>query len=65
MVGRSDIVGKPLALLLLHADATVTIAHSRTPELAAITREADVLIAAAGRAGLAAGRARGARGGRR
>jgi methylenetetrahydrofolate dehydrogenase (NADP+)/methenyltetrahydrofolate cyclohydrolase len=52
VVGRSDIVGKPMALLLLHADATVTVAHSRTPELAAVCREADVLIAAVGRAGL-------------
>ena len=52
VVGRSDIVGKPMALLLLHADATVTIAHSRTPDLGAVTREADLLIAAAGRAGL-------------
>jgi methylenetetrahydrofolate dehydrogenase (NADP+)/methenyltetrahydrofolate cyclohydrolase len=52
VLGRSDIVGKPMALLLLHADATVTIAHSRTPDLAAVTREADVLVAAVGRAGL-------------
>jgi methylenetetrahydrofolate dehydrogenase (NADP+)/methenyltetrahydrofolate cyclohydrolase len=52
VLGRSDIVGKPMALLLLHADATVTIAHSRTAELPAVTREADVLIAAIGRAGL-------------
>jgi methylenetetrahydrofolate dehydrogenase (NADP+)/methenyltetrahydrofolate cyclohydrolase len=52
VVGRSDIVGKPMALLLLHADATVTIGHSRTPELHAVTREADVLIAAVGKAGL-------------
>lgn len=52
VLGRSDIVGKPMALLLLHADATVTIAHSRTPELSSVTREADVLIAAVGRAGL-------------
>lgn len=52
VVGRSDIVGKPIAMLLLHADATVTVAHSRTPDLASVTREADVLIVAAGRAGL-------------
>jgi methylenetetrahydrofolate dehydrogenase (NADP+)/methenyltetrahydrofolate cyclohydrolase len=52
VVGRSDIVGKPMALLLLHADATVTVCHSRTPDLAAVTREADVLVAAIGRAGL-------------
>jgi methylenetetrahydrofolate dehydrogenase (NADP+) / methenyltetrahydrofolate cyclohydrolase len=52
VLGRSDIVGKPMSLLLLHADATVTVAHSRTKELAAVTREADVLVVAAGRAGL-------------
>jgi methylenetetrahydrofolate dehydrogenase (NADP+)/methenyltetrahydrofolate cyclohydrolase len=52
VVGRSDIVGKPLALLLIHADATVTVAHSRTRDLATVTREADVLVAAIGRAGL-------------
>ena len=51
VLGRSDIVGKPMALLLLHADATVTVCHSRTRDLAAVTREADVLIAAIGRAG--------------
>ncbi len=51
VLGRSDIVGKPMALLLLHADATVTICHSRTRDLAAVTREADVLVAAIGRAG--------------
>jgi methylenetetrahydrofolate dehydrogenase (NADP+) / methenyltetrahydrofolate cyclohydrolase len=49
VVGRSDIVGKPVALLLLHAHATVTICHSRTPDLASICREADILIAAMGR----------------
>jgi methylenetetrahydrofolate dehydrogenase (NADP+)/methenyltetrahydrofolate cyclohydrolase len=48
VVGRSDIVGKPMAVLLLHAHATVTVCHSRTGDLAAITREADILIAAAG-----------------
>jgi len=52
VVGRSDIVGKPMALLLLHGDATVTVCHSRTPDLAAVAREADVLVAAIGRAGL-------------
>ena len=52
VVGRSDIVGKPMALLLLHAHATVTICHSRTPDLAAVTRRADVLVAAVGRPGL-------------
>jgi methylenetetrahydrofolate dehydrogenase (NADP+)/methenyltetrahydrofolate cyclohydrolase len=51
VLGRSDIVGKPMALLLLHADATVTVCHSRTRDLPAVTREADVLVAAIGRAG--------------
>jgi methylenetetrahydrofolate dehydrogenase (NADP+)/methenyltetrahydrofolate cyclohydrolase len=49
VVGRSDIVGKPVALLLLHRSATVTICHSRTRDLAAVTRRADVLVAAVGR----------------
>jgi methylenetetrahydrofolate dehydrogenase (NADP+)/methenyltetrahydrofolate cyclohydrolase len=48
VVGRSDIVGKPMSIMLLHAHATVTICHSRTRDLAAITRQADILIAAAG-----------------
>jgi len=52
IVGRSSIVGKPLALLLLQKDATVTICHSRTANLAAVTRQADVLVAAVGRAKL-------------
>jgi methylenetetrahydrofolate dehydrogenase (NADP+)/methenyltetrahydrofolate cyclohydrolase len=52
VIGRSDIVGKPMALLLLHRDATVTICHSKTPNLQQISRQADILIAAAGRAGL-------------
>lgn len=52
VVGRSDIVGKPMAMLLLHAHATVTIAHSRTKDLEAVTRGADILIAAAGKPGL-------------
>jgi methylenetetrahydrofolate dehydrogenase (NADP+) / methenyltetrahydrofolate cyclohydrolase len=52
VIGRSDIVGKPMALLLLHRDATVTICHSRTPNLADVCRRADILIAAVGRAGL-------------
>ena len=52
VVGRSDIVGKPMALLLMHADATVTVCHSRTRDLAAVCREADILVAAIGRAGL-------------
>ena len=49
VVGRSDIVGKPVALLLLHQSATVTIAHSRTRDLAGVTRRADILVAAVGR----------------
>lgn len=52
IVGRSNIVGKPMALLLLAADATVTVAHSRTPDLCAVTRNADILVAAVGRAKL-------------
>ena len=52
VVGRSDIVGKPMALLLLHRDATVTICHSRTPNLAAVCRQADILVAAVGKPGL-------------
>jgi methylenetetrahydrofolate dehydrogenase (NADP+)/methenyltetrahydrofolate cyclohydrolase len=52
VIGRSTVVGKPLAHLLLDRDATVTICHSRTPDLAAVTRAADVVVAAAGRAGL-------------
>jgi methylenetetrahydrofolate dehydrogenase (NADP+) / methenyltetrahydrofolate cyclohydrolase len=49
VVGRSDIVGKPVAFLLLHEHATVTICHSRTPDLAGVCREADILVAAIGR----------------
>jgi methylenetetrahydrofolate dehydrogenase (NADP+)/methenyltetrahydrofolate cyclohydrolase len=52
VVGRSDIVGKPAALLLLHANATVTVCHSRTKDLAAHTPEADILVVAVGRAGV-------------
>lgn len=52
IVGRSVVVGKPVAHLLLDANATVTICHSRTADLPAITSQADVLVAAAGRAGL-------------
>lgn len=51
VVGRSQIVGRPVAQLLLQRDATVTICHSRTRDLAAITSEADILVAAIGRAG--------------
>ena len=54
VVGRSDIVGKPMALLLMQrgegGDATVTVCHSRTPDLPSITRQADILIVAIGRA---------------
>jgi methylenetetrahydrofolate dehydrogenase (NADP+) / methenyltetrahydrofolate cyclohydrolase len=49
VIGRSDIVGKPMALLLLHRHATVTICHSRTPQLAAVAAEADILVSAIGR----------------
>jgi len=52
VVGRSDIVGKPAAMLLLHEHATVTICHSKTPDLPAVCREADILVAAIGRAAM-------------
>lgn len=52
VIGRSNIVGKPVALLLLQNDATVTICHSKTPDLGAVTRQADILVAAVGRAQL-------------
>src|SRR5262245_61331277 len=55
VLGRSDIVGKPMALLLLHADATVTVCHSKTRDLPAVTREADLLVVAIGRAGMVRG----------
>jgi methylenetetrahydrofolate dehydrogenase (NADP+)/methenyltetrahydrofolate cyclohydrolase len=48
VVGRSDIVGKPMAMMLLHANATVTLCHSRTRDLPAVTSQAEILIAAAG-----------------
>ena len=51
VVGRSDIVGKPAAMLLLHQNATVTICHSKTRDLPAVTREADILVAAIGHPG--------------
>jgi methylenetetrahydrofolate dehydrogenase (NADP+)/methenyltetrahydrofolate cyclohydrolase len=51
VIGRSDIVGKPLAMLLLHRDATVTVCHSKTRELPAIAARADILVAAIGRPG--------------
>jgi len=52
VVGRSAVVGKPVAQLLIARDATVTVCHSRTADLASVTREAEVLVVAAGRAGL-------------
>jgi methylenetetrahydrofolate dehydrogenase (NADP+)/methenyltetrahydrofolate cyclohydrolase len=51
VVGRSEIVGKPMAMLLLHRDATVTICHSRTPDLPSVCATADILVAAIGRPG--------------
>jgi len=51
VIGRSDIVGKPMAMLLMHRDATVTIAHSKTRDLAGLAATADILIAAIGRPG--------------
>lgn len=55
VIGRSNIVGKPMAMLLLAADATVTICHSKTENLADITRQADILVAAVGRANFVTG----------
>jgi len=55
VVGRSQIVGRPMAQLLLQRDATVTICHSRTRDLAAVTRTADLLVVAIGRAGFIQG----------
>ena len=52
IVGRSDIVGKPMAMLLLNANATVTVCHSKTRDLPGVCRRADVLVAAIGRAGM-------------
>jgi methylenetetrahydrofolate dehydrogenase (NADP+) / methenyltetrahydrofolate cyclohydrolase len=52
VVGRSDIVGKPVAMMLLHEHATVTICHSKTPDLPAVCRQADILVAAIGRAAM-------------
>ena len=57
VIGRSDIVGKPMAMLLLHRDATVTICHSRTPDLPASDAQADILVAAVGRPGFVHARA--------
>ncbi|HEX6126830.1 MAG TPA: bifunctional methylenetetrahydrofolate dehydrogenase/methenyltetrahydrofolate cyclohydrolase FolD [Pyrinomonadaceae bacterium] len=55
IVGRSNIVGKPMAMLLLHQNATVTICHSRTRDLPEVTKRADILVAAIGRAGFIRG----------
>jgi methylenetetrahydrofolate dehydrogenase (NADP+)/methenyltetrahydrofolate cyclohydrolase len=52
VVGRSDIVGKPMAMLLLNSNATVTVCHSKTGDLAGVCRRADILVAAIGRAGI-------------
>jgi len=55
VIGRSDIVGKPMALMLLHRDATVTVCHSRTRDLPAVAARADILVAAIGRAAFVTG----------
>jgi len=55
VIGRSDIVGKPMAMLLLHRNATVTICHSKTRDLAAVARQADIVIAAIGRTAMVTG----------
>ena len=55
VIGRSDIVGKPMALLLLHRHCTITVAHSRTESLPAVAREADILCVAVGRAEMVTG----------
>ncbi|HXZ47841.1 MAG TPA: bifunctional methylenetetrahydrofolate dehydrogenase/methenyltetrahydrofolate cyclohydrolase FolD [Usitatibacter sp.] len=55
VVGRSDIVGKPMAMLLVNAGATVTVCHSKTRDLGAMTRQGDILVVATGRAGLVTG----------
>ncbi len=55
VIGRSNIVGKPMAMLLLHANGTVTICHSRTKDLAEVTREADILVVAIGKADFVTG----------
>ena len=52
VLGRSNIVGKPMAMLLTQADGTVTVCHSRTPDMTALAREADILVSAVGRTGL-------------
>lgn len=55
VLGRSNIVGKPMALLLLAANGTVTVCHSKTPDLAAFTKQADILVSAVGKRGLVTG----------
>jgi methylenetetrahydrofolate dehydrogenase (NADP+)/methenyltetrahydrofolate cyclohydrolase len=55
VIGRSDIVGKPMAFLLMHENATVTICHSKTPDLPGVCREADILVAAIGRPAMVTG----------
>lgn len=55
VIGRSDIVGKPMAMMLLHRNGTVTICHSKTKNLAEITRNADILVSAVGKAGFVTG----------
>jgi methylenetetrahydrofolate dehydrogenase (NADP+)/methenyltetrahydrofolate cyclohydrolase len=55
VIGRSNIVGKPMASLLLAANATVTVTHSRTKDLAAVCRDADIVVAAVGRANMVKG----------
>ena len=52
VIGRSEIVGRPMAMLLMHAHATVTVCHSRTADLAAHVRRADIVVAAVGRPGI-------------
>ena len=51
VIGRSNIVGKPMAMLLMHANGTVTVCHSKTKNLAEITRRADILVSSVGKAG--------------
>jgi methylenetetrahydrofolate dehydrogenase (NADP+)/methenyltetrahydrofolate cyclohydrolase len=55
VMGRSDIVGKPMALLLMHANATVTVCHSKTKNLAEVVRRGDIVVAAMGRAAMVTG----------
>ena len=55
VIGRSNIVGKPMASLLLKSNATVTVTHSRTRDLPAVVRQADIVVAAVGRANMVTG----------